>query len=77
MSDQNPDDHASHGLTVKELMGSNRFIGPRFLCQRELPKEDNKVEEINGNPHASPSCQASNHSSKRASCISSMHKTLP
>ncbi|KAG1925738.1 hypothetical protein F2P79_025333 [Pimephales promelas] len=50
-SEQNPADHASRGLTVKELMGSNWFTGPSFLWQRELPKEDINVGEINdGDP---------------------------
>lgn len=45
-SDQNPADHASRGLTVKELIGSNWFTGSSFLWQRELPKEDIKVGEV-------------------------------
>lgn len=50
-SEQNPADHASCGLTVKELMGSNWFTGPSFLWQRELPKEDIKVGEVHdGDP---------------------------
>lgn len=50
-SDQNPADHASRGLAVKELMESNWFTGPRFLWQRELPKEDVKVKEVDeGDP---------------------------
>ncbi|XP_026094281.1 uncharacterized protein LOC113066585 [Carassius auratus] len=50
-SEQNPADHASRGLTVKELMGSNWFTGPSFLWQRELPKDDIKVGEVNdGDP---------------------------
>ncbi|XP_026066740.1 uncharacterized protein LOC113048964 [Carassius auratus] len=50
-SEQNPADHASRGLTVKELMGSNWFTGPSFLWQSELPKDDIKVGEVNdGDP---------------------------
>ncbi len=50
-SDQNPADHASRGLTVKELTESNWFTGPSFLWQRELPKEDIKVGEVDeGDP---------------------------
>lgn len=50
-SDQNPADHASRGLTVKELMGSNWFTGPSFLWQKELPKGDIMVGEIDdGDP---------------------------
>ncbi len=50
-SDQNPADHASRGLTVKELTESNWFTSPGFLWQRELPKEYIKVEEVDkGDP---------------------------
>lgn len=31
---------------MKKLMESNWFTGPRFLWQRELPKEDIKVKEV-------------------------------
>ncbi len=34
-SDQNPADHASRGLTVKELTESNWFTGPSFLSGKE------------------------------------------
>ncbi|KAL4008001.1 hypothetical protein ACER0C_001853 [Sarotherodon galilaeus] len=45
-SEQNPADHASRGVMTKELVQSNWFTGPSFLWQKELPKEDAKVEEI-------------------------------
>ncbi len=50
-SNLNPADHASRGLTVKELTEYNWFTGPSFLWQRELPKEDIKVGEVDeGDP---------------------------
>lgn len=46
-SEDNPADHASRGLTAKELVESNWFTGPSFLWQKELPKEEEtKAEEI-------------------------------
>lgn len=50
-SDQNPADHASRGLTVKELIKSNWLTGLSFLWQKKLPKEDIMVGEVDeGNP---------------------------
>lgn len=47
VSEDNPANLASHGLTAKELVESNWFTGPSFLLQRELPKEvETKAEEI-------------------------------
>lgn len=45
-SDENPADHASRGLSTKELMKSNWFTGPSFLWQRELPKEEITVRKV-------------------------------
>ena len=46
-SENNPADHASRGLTAKELVQSNWFTGPSFLWQRELPKgEEIKLGEL-------------------------------
>lgn len=43
-SENNPTDHASRRLMVKELVESNWFMGPSFLWQKELPnKEEIKV----------------------------------
>lgn len=39
-SKENPADHASRGLTAKELVESNWFTGPSFLWQRKLPQEE-------------------------------------
>ncbi|XP_056603346.1 uncharacterized protein LOC130420207 isoform X2 [Triplophysa dalaica] len=47
-SENNPADHASRGLMAKELVESNWFTGPRFLWQKDLPKEEEfKVRELN------------------------------
>ncbi|KAG1929293.1 hypothetical protein F2P79_023066 [Pimephales promelas] len=46
-SDSNPADHASRGLNAKELVESNWFTGPSFLWQKDLHKEEIKVEELN------------------------------
>lgn len=47
-SEDNQTDHVSYGLTAEELVESNWFIGPSFLWQRELPKEEEtKAKEIN------------------------------
>ncbi|KAM4722953.1 leptin receptor [Rhinophrynus dorsalis] len=35
-----PADHASRGLTARQLVESNWFTGPSFVWQRELPKEE-------------------------------------
>lgn len=49
-TEHNPADHASRGLTAKELMESNWFTGPSFLWQRKLPKDEVKVEVSDGDP---------------------------
>ncbi|KAL0149906.1 hypothetical protein M9458_054789 [Cirrhinus mrigala] len=36
-TEENPADHASRGLTVKELLASNWFVGPKFLWEKEMP----------------------------------------
>ncbi|KAI2644717.1 putative oxidoreductase virH [Labeo rohita] len=36
-TEENPADHASRGLTVKELLASNWFAGPKFLWEKEMP----------------------------------------
>lgn len=41
-------DHASFGLTAKELTQSHLFTGPSFQWQPELLKEKIKVGEIGG-----------------------------
>ncbi len=46
-SENNPADHASRGLTTRELVESNWLMGPSFLWQRDLPKEEGiKVGEL-------------------------------
>ena len=46
-SEDNPVDHASRGLSTKELVESNWLTGPSFLWQRDLPKEGEiKVGEL-------------------------------
>nr|XP_055049264.1 uncharacterized protein LOC129434357 [Misgurnus anguillicaudatus] len=45
-SEDNPADHASRGLTAKQLKTSNWFSGPKFLWQRELPERKCKVGEV-------------------------------
>lgn len=46
-SENNPADHASRGLTSKELVESNWFTGPSFLKLRDIPKEKEiKVGEL-------------------------------
>ncbi|CAI5694728.1 unnamed protein product [Oreochromis niloticus] len=42
-SDLNPADHASRGLKAKDLITSNWFSGPSFLCQEKLPHGEVKV----------------------------------
>ncbi|XP_026224932.1 uncharacterized protein LOC113168143 [Anabas testudineus] len=39
-SEENPADHASRGLTAKELTESNWFTGPAFLWLDDLPSRD-------------------------------------
>ncbi|XP_057694568.1 uncharacterized protein LOC130917316 isoform X2 [Corythoichthys intestinalis] len=46
-SELNPADHASRGIMTRELVESNWFTGPCFLWQKELPKDDVKLKEIN------------------------------
>lgn len=36
----NPADHASHGLTTKQLVEFNWFTGPSLLWQKDLPEEE-------------------------------------
>ena len=43
-SEENPADHASRGLSAKELTVSNWFQGPSFLWEREIPDEDGVKE---------------------------------
>ncbi|XP_028327214.1 uncharacterized protein LOC114478373 [Gouania willdenowi] len=45
-SEDNPADHASRGLTAKNLIASNWFGGPSFLWKEELPSRDIKVREL-------------------------------
>lgn len=47
-SEQNPADHSSHKLSVKEFVKSTWFTGQSFLWQKEvLKEEDVRVREIN------------------------------
>ena len=66
-TEHNPADHASRGLTAKELMESNWFTGPSFLWQRELPKEEVKVGVSDGDPELK---KAQVHTTKVAEQIS-------
>ncbi|KAG1935726.1 hypothetical protein F2P79_019030 [Pimephales promelas] len=45
-SEDNPADHASRGVTAKQLTASNWFTGPEFLWQKELPTGEIMVGEI-------------------------------
>ncbi|XP_019727405.1 uncharacterized protein LOC109516990 isoform X1 [Hippocampus comes] len=46
VSEENPADHASRGLTAKELITSNWFTGPGLLWQKVVPSGEIKVGEI-------------------------------
>nr|XP_055045825.1 uncharacterized protein LOC129431793 [Misgurnus anguillicaudatus] len=43
---ENPADHASRGLTVKELLASNWFTGPKFLWEKEMTVPAEPVPEL-------------------------------
>ncbi|KAK7884399.1 hypothetical protein WMY93_027522 [Mugilogobius chulae] len=45
-TEENPADHASRGLTPKELLASNWLSGPKFLWERELVMPNDKIPEI-------------------------------
>lgn len=49
-TDQNPADYASRGLTVKELLSSDWFTGPKFLWEAEVTTEEITTELILGDP---------------------------
>lgn len=49
-TDQNPADHASRGLSVKDLIQSNWLKGPEFLWERELVASEFSPELMVGDP---------------------------
>lgn len=49
-TDQNPADHASGGLKVADLIGSNWLTGPKFLWEREIVTNQHSPELLIGDP---------------------------
>ncbi len=43
---ENPTDHASRGLTVRELLASNWFVGSTFLWEKEMPIPAEPVPDL-------------------------------
>ncbi|XP_057709746.1 uncharacterized protein LOC130927761 [Corythoichthys intestinalis] len=46
VSEENPADHASRGLTAEQLQRSNWFTGPALLWQKVVPSVEVKVGEL-------------------------------
>ncbi len=56
-TDENPADHASRGLTVRELLASNWFVGPKFLWEKEMPIPVEPVPDLLlGDPEVKTFC---------------------
>ena len=45
-SEENPADYASRGLNSAQLKESNWLKGPNFLWQKDLPREEEMVREV-------------------------------
>ncbi|XP_065109942.1 uncharacterized protein [Paramisgurnus dabryanus] len=73
-TEHNPADHASRGLTAKELIESNWFTGPSFLWQRELPKDEVKAEVSDDDPELRKAQVLTTKVTEQAPLLNRLHK---
>lgn len=72
-----PADHASRGLTAKELLTSNWFTGPKFLWDKEMSVSEEHVPELLlGDPEVKPCCTLKTDCIKNLSLIDLLLKSL-